>query len=63
MFTEKRHAYRRAIIDRRDWHERRRNVRRRFVVGVDDDRRDGSEVRQSVRRMEIRRLNEDRRIA
>ena len=62
MITEKREASRRAIPDRRSWEERRRNVRRRFIVEVDEDYRDGVEIRQSVRRMDIRRICEDRRV-
>lgn len=61
MFTEKRTASRRTIPDRRSWAERRRNVRRRFIVEVDEDRRDGVEIRQGVRRREIRRTRKERR--
>ena len=61
MFSEKRQAHRRATPDRRSWEERRRNVRRRFIVEVDDELRAGVEVRQAVRRIDIRRLGEDRR--
>ncbi len=61
MFIENRKANRRAISDRRNWEERRRNVRRRFIVEVDDQRRAGVEARQDVRRRDIRRICQDRR--
>ncbi len=62
MITEKRTMNRRTDPDRRSWEERRRNVRRRFIVEVDEQRWAAVEARQSVRRIHILRICEDRRV-